>query len=154
MSQCTHPQGTGVPDHNAYCFGNGYRQGHQELSSELGLLRASVKEWEEWSNSLAELIPEGDESKYSNPEAAQESIIQDVLGAYVEERSETEDGSFDRRPITQNDKGEWVPAIPLPKVTRFSNYRCTCRKKAFWTLEEYKQHWVYEHVYMGRPERP
>lgn len=47
------------------------------------------EQWLEWSNELASLIPEGDESRYSNPEGAQESIILDCLRAYVAERQES-----------------------------------------------------------------
>jgi hypothetical protein len=43
-------------------------------------------EWAEWSNELASLIPEGDESKYSNPEGAQEAILYDVFQAWAKER--------------------------------------------------------------------
>lgn len=46
----------------------------------------SQREWEDWSNDLATLIPEGDASRYSNPEGAQEGIIEDCLRAYVKER--------------------------------------------------------------------
>lgn len=42
----------------------------------------SQREWEDWSNDLAGLILEGDEAKYSNPEGAQEGIIEDCLRAY------------------------------------------------------------------------
>jgi hypothetical protein len=45
-------------------------------------------EYIEWSNSLADLIPEDDVSEFSNPEAAQEAIIHDCLKAYVAERAE------------------------------------------------------------------
>lgn len=48
----------------------------------------SQREWEDWSNDLAVLIPEDDVSRYSNPEGAQEGIISDLLAAYVNERSE------------------------------------------------------------------
>lgn len=68
-------------------------------------------------------------------------------------RDEEQEGRFQNRPMTQNEQGRWVPAIPLPFVTTWNKYRCTCRKKPFWSMEEYKQHWVYEHVYLGRPER-
>jgi hypothetical protein len=37
----------------------------------------------EFALDLASLIPDGDESRYSNPEGAQESIIYDCLTAYV-----------------------------------------------------------------------
>ncbi|GEP38849.1 hypothetical protein NPS01_25120 [Nocardioides psychrotolerans] len=48
----------------------------------------SQRRWEDWSSELAGLIPEGDESKYSNPEGAQEQIVLDVLKAYIAERAE------------------------------------------------------------------
>jgi hypothetical protein len=40
-------------------------------------------EWADWSDRLAELIPEDDAATYSNPEGAQESIIEDCLRAYA-----------------------------------------------------------------------
>lgn len=43
---------------------------------------AALHEWEDWSNELAALIPDGDESRYSDPEAAQEAIIEDCLRVY------------------------------------------------------------------------
>jgi hypothetical protein len=43
-------------------------------------------EWAEWSNELAQLIPEDDMLAYSNPEGAQEGIVLDVLRAYASER--------------------------------------------------------------------
>ena len=46
----------------------------------------SQREWEDWSNDLATLIPEDDVSAYSNPEGAQEGIISDCLAAYIAER--------------------------------------------------------------------
>ena len=42
------------------------------------------REWENWSNELATLIHDGDESTYSNPEGSQESIILDVFRVYSE----------------------------------------------------------------------
>lgn len=47
----------------------------------------SQREWEDWSNELAGLIHEDDESIYSNPEGAQESIILDVFRVYSERRT-------------------------------------------------------------------
>jgi len=44
----------------------------------------SQREWEDWSNDLALLIPEDDAAEYSNPEGAQEGIIEDCLRAYVD----------------------------------------------------------------------
>lgn len=46
----------------------------------------SQREWEDWSNTLSELIPEGEEASYSNPEGAQEAIIEDCFRAYKTER--------------------------------------------------------------------
>lgn len=43
----------------------------------------SQREWEDWSNTLASLIPDGDEGEYSNPEGSQEGIIEDCLRTYV-----------------------------------------------------------------------
>lgn len=45
----------------------------------------SIEHFEEWSNELAGLIPDGDESKYSNPEGAQEAIVSDCFRAYREQ---------------------------------------------------------------------
>lgn len=53
---------------------------HAETVSELAAMNA-------WSNSLADLIPDGDESKFSNPEGAQESIVLECLTAYVAQRA-------------------------------------------------------------------
>jgi hypothetical protein len=46
------------------------------------------REWQEWSNELALLIPEDDVCDYANPEGAQESIIEACLRAYIRERGE------------------------------------------------------------------
>lgn len=43
----------------------------------------SQREWEDWSNTLASLIPDGHEGEYSNPEGAQEGIVEDCLRTYV-----------------------------------------------------------------------
>jgi len=45
-------------------------------------------EWAEWSNELSELIDDGDESTYSNPDGAQESVILDCFRAYKAERDD------------------------------------------------------------------
>lgn len=43
----------------------------------------SQRAWEDWSNTLAGLIPDGDEGEYSNPEGSQEGIIEDCLRTYT-----------------------------------------------------------------------
>jgi hypothetical protein len=44
---------------------------------------------------------------------------------------------------TQNDAGEWVPAIPLP----FYGLRkhCDCGRK-FWTMAGYRGHYALRHI--------
>lgn len=59
-----------------------------EILQRAGLLpdddaRAEVTFFKNWSNDLADLIPEDDAPRYSNPEAAQEAIILDCLAAYL-----------------------------------------------------------------------
>jgi len=47
---------------------------------------------------------------------------------------------------TENKKGEFVPAIPLP----FYGLRkmCHCGKK-FWTEERYEEHYALHHILRG-----
>jgi hypothetical protein len=85
---------------------------------------------------------------------AQLECADQIIATVDAARAQEQEDRYTIRTMTQNDRGQWVPAIPMPFVTTWNKYRCTCRKKPFWTLEEYKQHWVYEHVYQGRPERP
>jgi hypothetical protein len=51
---------------------------------------------------------------------------------------------------TQNQAGEWVPAIPLPWYGPFGMLGCAC-EKTFWRKERYREHYAYEHIYLGRP---
>jgi hypothetical protein len=44
---------------------------------------------------------------------------------------------------TQNRRGEWVPAIPLPFYGL--RKRCTCGRK-FWTAEGYRGHYALHHA--------
>jgi hypothetical protein len=48
---------------------------------------------------------------------------------------------------TQNKRGEWVPAIPLPLFG--IRKRCQCGKR-FWTLGGYRAHYAYVHIWAGR----
>lgn len=44
---------------------------------------------------------------------------------------------------TQNARGEWVPAIPLP----FLGLRkwCDCERR-FWTMDGYRSHYALRHI--------
>jgi len=44
---------------------------------------------------------------------------------------------------TQNERGEWVPAIPLPFYGL--RKRCTCGR-SFWTEEGYRGHYALAHI--------
>lgn len=44
---------------------------------------------------------------------------------------------------TQNKRGEWVPAIPLPLYGL--RKRCECGRK-FWTAEGYQGHYAVVHI--------
>lgn len=46
---------------------------------------------------------------------------------------------------TQNARGEWVPAIPLPLFIAFGRKQCKCGRK-FWTKEGYEGHYALAHV--------
>ncbi len=46
---------------------------------------------------------------------------------------------------TQNSKGQWVPAIPLPLFTWPHRHRCTC-KRTFWTMNGYRGHYALAHI--------
>jgi hypothetical protein len=51
---------------------------------------------------------------------------------------------------TQNKRGEWVPAIPLP----FYGLRKKCRCGAkFWTEQRYREHYALHHIIDGRHPR-
>ncbi len=53
---------------------------------------------------------------------------------------------------TQNARGQWVPAIPLPLYLPLHRYRCDC-KRAFWTVGGYRGHYALVHV-MGMEPTP
>ena len=44
---------------------------------------------------------------------------------------------------TENARGEWVPAIPLPMKGIRST--CVCGRK-FWTEEGYRSHYALDHI--------
>jgi hypothetical protein len=44
---------------------------------------------------------------------------------------------------TQNSRGEWVPAIPLPLYG--IRKKCECGAK-FWTEERYREHYALHHI--------
>jgi hypothetical protein len=48
-----------------------------------------------------------------------------------------------RHPQTQNLRGEWVPAIPLPYLGL--RKRCEC-DRVFWTMAGYQGHYAYAHI--------
>ena len=50
---------------------------------------------------------------------------------------------FDRSVSTQNRRGEWVPAIPMPFFGL--RKRCSCGAK-FWTLVGYEGHYARDHI--------
>ena len=54
-----------------------------------------------------------------------------------------------QRPMFQNNKGEWVPAIPEPYY-HFIRLECECKKK-FWTREAYNGHYTYRHIINPSP---
>jgi hypothetical protein len=47
---------------------------------------------------------------------------------------------------TQNKKGQWVPAIPLPFYGL--KKRCSCGK-SYWTIDGYRGHFAYRHILQG-----
>lgn len=47
---------------------------------------------------------------------------------------------------TQNKRGEWVPAVPLPLYLSWHRYQCGCGKATFWTIEGYRGHFAYAHI--------
>lgn len=52
---------------------------------------------------------------------------------------------------TQNDRGEWVPAIPLPLYG--VRKECTCGRK-FWTMGGYRGHYALVHIlHLSGPDR-
>ena len=50
---------------------------------------------------------------------------------------------------TENARGEWVPAIPLPLFTWPHRHRCECGQ-SFWTLPGYRSHYALAHI-LGTP---
>jgi hypothetical protein len=49
----------------------------------------------------------------------------------------------------QNDRGEWVPSIPLPLYVWPHRHRCKCGR-SFWTVAGYRGHYALAHV-LGTP---
>jgi hypothetical protein len=47
----------------------------------------------------------------------------------------------------QNERGEWVPALPEPFYGL--RKRCDCGAK-FWTKKAYQAHYALEHIVLGR----
>lgn len=45
----------------------------------------------------------------------------------------------------QNDRGEWVPAIPLPLYVWPHRHRCKCGG-GFWTESGYRGHYALAHI--------
>lgn len=45
--------------------------------------------------------------------------------------------------VTQNDRGEWVPAVPVPLYGL--RKRCECGRK-FWTARGYEGHYALVHI--------
>lgn len=54
------------------------------------------------------------------------------------------------RTMMQNQRGEWVPAIPLPMFGL--RKECGCGAK-FWTMEGYRGHYALRHVLDPEEER-
>lgn len=46
---------------------------------------------------------------------------------------------------TQNERGEWVPAIPLPYFLAFGRVRCDCGER-FRDQRRYREHYALTHV--------
>lgn len=49
---------------------------------------------------------------------------------------------------TQNSRGEWVPAIPLPVYGL--RKQCSCGRK-FWTADGYRGHYALRHILDPEP---
>lgn len=47
------------------------------------------------------------------------------------------------RVMTENRRGEWVPAIPLPLYGL--RKQCFCKRR-FWTIEGYRGHYALSHI--------
>lgn len=52
---------------------------------------------------------------------------------------------------TQNRRGEWVPAIPLPFFGLF-HVRCRCGKR-FLRRHHYEAHYALRHILQGHPDQ-
>lgn len=53
-------------------------------------------------------------------------------------------------PQTMNQRGEWVPAIPLPGFYHLRHH-CTCGQK-FWRMVNYRAHYAYVHIILGEED--
>jgi hypothetical protein len=51
----------------------------------------------------------------------------------------------------QNNRGQWVPAIPEPFFLNFGRVRCDCGS-TFWGRERYRAHYAYAHILDLAPE--
>lgn len=51
---------------------------------------------------------------------------------------------------TQNDAGQWVPAIPLPLYLAFGRCRCSCGVTR-WGMRRYREHYALAHIVDGKP---
>lgn len=45
----------------------------------------------------------------------------------------------------QNERGEWVPAIPEPYFLAFGRVRCDCGETR-WSKRSYREHYALAHV--------
>lgn len=54
---------------------------------------------------------------------------------------------------TQNQRGEWVPAIPLPLFTFPHRHQCSCGQ-SFWTMDGYRGHYAAVHIIDGKDDLP
>lgn len=55
----------------------------------------------------------------------------------------TEPLDYHRGVSTQNHRGEWVPAVPLPFL--YLRKQCRCGAK-FWTMRGYQGHYALKHI--------
>ena len=51
----------------------------------------------------------------------------------------------DVRSRTQNERGEWMPAIPEPYFLVFGRARCDCGAK-FRNRRRYREHYAFAHI--------
>ena len=49
------------------------------------------------------------------------------------------------RVSTLNNRGEWVPSIPVPYYLPFHRHRCECNRR-FWTMAGYRGHYALVHI--------